>query len=190
MRTRIRIAFLLVKFILIKIGNAPILIVQTIIDKLYTIVSSLSKRAKIIIGLSVFLVFFASYTVFLLAAAYQLPTPTRLISSPNPLTTQIYDRNGNLLYNLYEERNRTLVNLSDIPKDFIQATLTIEDRNFYHHIGIDPVAIVRALYHNSRNETLEGASTITQQLIKNSLLNPEKTYARKFKEIVLSLWTA
>ncbi|MDP3758614.1 MAG: transglycosylase domain-containing protein, partial [Candidatus Daviesbacteria bacterium] len=67
-------------------------------------------------------------------------------------------------------------------------TIAIEDQNFYRHIGIDPVAIFRALDHNLRNNTQEGASTITQQLIKNSLLTPEKSYVRKIKEVILALW--
>ncbi|MBI2329901.1 transglycosylase domain-containing protein [Candidatus Daviesbacteria bacterium] len=195
---------LLVKIILIKIGSIPLLLLWTILDKLYTIVGSLSKRrthkagrpkkfrlskrSKIAIALSAFLLFFFSYTVFLLTAAYQLPTPTKLISAPKPLNTQIFDRNNTLLYNLYEDRNRSLVNLSELPLIFIQATLASEDRNFYKHIGIDPIAILRAFNHNLKNESLEGASTLTQQLVKNSLLTPEKTYARKFREIILALW--
>ncbi|MDO8576750.1 MAG: PBP1A family penicillin-binding protein [Candidatus Daviesbacteria bacterium] len=149
----------------------------------------LSKKSKIILGICTFLTFLFSYTFFLLTAAYQLPTPTRLISPDQPLTTEFYDRNGNLLYRLYEGNNRTLVKLPEVPKSLIQATIAVEDQNFYHHIGIDPIAIFRALEHNIRNNTQEGASTITQQLIKNSLLTPEQTYTRKLREIILALWT-
>jgi len=148
----------------------------------------LPGKYKIALGVGIFLIFVFSYTIFLLTAAYQLPSPTRLISPNQPVTTEFYDRNGTLLYRLYEGKNRTLVNLSDIPKVLTQATIATEDRNFYHHIGIDPTAIARALYHNFQTGGQEGASTITQQLIKNSLLNPEKTYGRKLREIILALW--
>ncbi|MBI2196810.1 transglycosylase domain-containing protein [Candidatus Daviesbacteria bacterium] len=148
----------------------------------------LSGKYKIALGAGIFLVFVFSYTVFLLTAAYQLPSPTRLISPNQPVTTEFYDRNGELLYRLYAGNNRSLVKLSEVPKSLIEATIATEDQNFYRHIGIDPVAIARALEHNFRNNTQEGASTITQQLIKNSLLTPEKSYIRKFKEIILALW--
>ncbi len=149
----------------------------------------LSGRTKIILGLGIFLIFIFSYTVFILTAAYQLPTPDRLISSQEPLTSEFYDRDGKLLYRFYEGRNRTLVKLSEIPKTLIQATIAIEDKNFFLHIGVDPSAIIRALYQNLAKGNQEGASTITQQLVKNSLLTPERTYTRKLREIILALWT-
>ncbi|MBU1000887.1 PBP1A family penicillin-binding protein [Patescibacteria group bacterium] len=147
-----------------------------------------SRRSKIVVALSSFSIFLFIYTVFILTAAYELPTPTRLINSSKSLTSEFYDRNGKLLYRLYEGQNRTLVKLEQIPKHLIQATIAIEDQNFYQHPGIDPVAIVRAFYHNLKTDNLEGASTITQQLIKNSLLTPEKSYIRKTKEIILAIW--
>lgn len=149
----------------------------------------ISKRTKIVVGVPGFAILLFAYTIFILTAAYQLPTPTKLIASKEPLTTEFYDRNGILLYRLYEDRNRTLVALSDIPKYLVQATIAIEDQNFYRHPGIDLVAILRAIYHNAQSPNTEGASTITQQLIKNSLLSPERTYTRKIKEILLALWT-
>ncbi len=214
----INIALFLVKFLLIKIGNAPIILFESsrvisvaIFNGLkrlprhslrsFLAMTSrpkhrgrpkefhLSKKSKIILGISVFSIFLFAYTSFILTAAYQLPTPTRLTSYQRPLTTEIYDRNGELLYRLYEDRNRSLVKLADIPPALIQATLAVEDKNFYHHIGIDPLAMLRALYHNFKNESMEGASTITQQLIKNTLLTPAKTYTRKLREVILSLWT-
>lgn len=129
------------------------------------------------------------YTYLILTAAYQLPTPTRLTSQEQPLTTEFYDRNGQLLYRLYEGRNRILVTLDELPPYVAQATIAIEDKNFYSHPGIDPLAVARAIQHNLTSNRLEGGSTITQQLIKNSLLSSEKTYQRKIKEIVLALWT-
>ncbi len=199
----LNIAFLLVKIFLIKIGRAPLQLFLRILHFTFYILHSgrrrrpvgrpkkfrLSTRYKIILSLSASVVFLIFYTTFILTAAYQLPTPAKLITAPQPLTTEIYDRNNKLLYRLYEDKNRMLFNLADAPKYLIQATLAAEDRNFYQHIGIDPPAIIRAFYHNLRQENLEGASTITQQLIKNSLLTPEKTYTRKLREIILALWT-
>jgi len=147
-----------------------------------------SRRSKIVITLSIFLIFLFAYTTFILTAAYQLPTPTRLSYPNEPLTTEFYDRNGSLLYRLYQGQNRTLVKFSEVPTHLIQATVAIEDQNFYHHPGIDPLAMMRALYHNIKNNSHEGASTITQQLIKNSLLTPEQTYVRKLREMILALW--
>lgn len=149
----------------------------------------LSKKLKIALaGTSAFM-FLLIYSILLLTAAYQLPTPTRLISPDEPLTTEIYDRNNTLLYRIYDGKNRTLVKLNQIPRYLIEATIAIEDQNFYRHYGIDHVAILRALYHNIRYGTQEGASTLTQQLIKNSLLTPEKSYLRKIREIALAIWT-
>ncbi|MBI2599666.1 penicillin-binding protein [Candidatus Daviesbacteria bacterium] len=129
------------------------------------------------------------YTWMVLLAAYQIPSPSRISTSDKALTTEVFDRNGRLLFRFYEGRNRSLVTLHELPRYVVQATIAAEDKNFYSHIGIDPVAIVRALIANIKNQTMEGASTITQQLIKNTLLTPEKTYTRKIKEIFLALWT-
>ena len=148
----------------------------------------ISRRTKIAIALTIILLMLFSYTSFILTTAYQLPSPDRLVSSNQPLTTEFFDRNGTLLYRLYEGRNRTLVKLGDLPPSLIEATIAIEDQNFYHHPGFDLLAISRAAYHNITEGRQEGASTITQQLIKNSLLTSEKTISRKIKEIILAFW--
>lgn len=153
-----------------------------------------SKKTKIAFVAALMLFILYLYTAFIFTAAYQLPSPKRLVSQDQALTTEFFDRNGKLLYRMYEGRNRTLVTLNELPPYLIQATISAEDRNFYKHPGIDPLAIMRAIRSNLRKEptldpaNLEGASTITQQLIKNSLLTPEKTYSRKIKEIILALW--
>lgn len=149
---------------------------------------AVSTKIKIALAgiFAVFLLYL--YTSFIFTAAYELPSPTRLVSTDKALTTEFFDRNGKLLYRLYEGRNRTMVPLSELPPYLIQATIAVEDKNFYSHPGVDPVAIIRAIISNFRDRQLEGGSTITQQLIKNSLLTPEKTYLRKIKEVILSLW--
>lgn len=146
------------------------------------------KTTKIAFVSFLIIIMIFLYTSFILNAAYQLPSPERLISPNQPLTTEFYDREGRLLYRLYEGRNRSLVKLSELPEYLIDATISIEDKNFYKHGGIDVEAIIRAAVHNFKNSQQEGGSTITQQLIKNSLLTPEKTYTRKIKEAILSLW--
>ncbi|MBI2600988.1 PBP1A family penicillin-binding protein [Candidatus Daviesbacteria bacterium] len=154
----------------------------------YFIKKKVPKRVKVGFALFILLAILVSYTSFILTAAYQLPSPNRLTAQERPLTTEIFDRNGNLLYRLYEGRNRTLVKFDEIPDHLKKATIAIEDKNFYHHFGVDPAAIIRAFYHNQKKGTQEGASTLTQQLIKNSLLSPEKTYVRKVKEVILAVW--
>ncbi|NIT03878.1 hypothetical protein GTO10_03015, partial [Candidatus Saccharibacteria bacterium] len=117
-----------------------------------------------------------------------LPHPQRLITRDQIVTTKIYDRHGELLYKIYHSQNRTLVPLSDIPLTLVQATVAIEDAEFYRHYGFSPKGIVRASLANLFSEKLYGGSTITQQLVKNALLTPEKTLQRKTKEIILALW--
>lgn len=152
------------------------------------------KKTKIAVAAGLILLVVYIYTSFIFTAAYQLPSPERLTQSDKGLTTEFFDRNGILLYRLYEGRNRILVKLEEIPQFLIQATIAVEDRNFYKHPGIDPLAIARAIRSNLKKQVeddgthLEGASTITQQLIKNTLLTPEKTYSRKIKEMILALW--
>ncbi len=125
-----------------------------------------------------------------------LPSVSILKSTTPSLTTKIYDRNGTLLYEIYKDENRSLISLSDLPPYLLDATLAAEDKNFYHHFGIDPLGILRAAYNNfincklkSGGCTVQGGSTITQQLIKNTLLSSEKTLTRKLKELVLAIET-
>jgi 1A family penicillin-binding protein len=118
----------------------------------------------------------------------ELPSPKTLSFEQAPLTTKIYDRNGILLYQIYATQNRTLVPLSSIPKQLQNATIAIEDKNFYRNNGVDILAIVRAIVANLSGKPLQGGSTITQQLIKSTLLTPEVSINRKIKEIILAFW--
>lgn len=118
-----------------------------------------------------------------------LPTPTKLYQYEMPQTTQILDREGRFLFNIYTDQDRVILPLSKIPKHFQQATIAIEDKDFYRHPGFNPVGgILRAAKATIFKKRLEGGSTITQQLIKNTLLTPERTLRRKMKEIILSVW--
>ncbi len=123
--------------------------------------------------------------------AADLPTAHDLASAPVPLSTYIYDRSGeHLLYTLEDER-RELITLGAVPLRMRQATIAIEDKTFYSNPGIDVSGIVRALTTNLRSGGIaQGASTITQQLIKTRLLGDEPTLARKIKEAMLALEVA
>lgn len=119
----------------------------------------------------------------------ELPDPENLSISYIPKTTKIYDRNNVLLYEIYANQNRTVVQLEDIPQDLKQATVAIEDQDFYVHPGFDLRGIIRAFVSNISTDYLQGGSTITQQLIKSAFLTPEPTIKRKVKEVVLALWS-
>jgi 1A family penicillin-binding protein len=106
-------------------------------------------------------------------------------------STKIYDRSGEvLLYDLHQDVQRTNVSFENISRHIKNATIAIEDDEFYNHPGIDISAIARAAFSNLQSGDLlggQGGSTITQQVIKNALLEPEKRLTRKIKEAILSL---
>ena len=117
-----------------------------------------------------------------------LPAPSSLTTKPVPQTTHIRDRNGTELYKIYASQNRTLIKLTDIPLSLRQAVIAIEDTQFYNHSGFSARGILRAISRNIKSDgALEGGSTITQQLVKTSLLSPEQTLRRKLRELILSL---
>ncbi|MBU0619202.1 PBP1A family penicillin-binding protein [Patescibacteria group bacterium] len=118
-----------------------------------------------------------------------LPNPKTLVTQEQILTTKIYDRHGQLLYRIYHDENRTLVQLSELPAYFIQATLAAEDADFYQHNGFSLKGIFRSLKNLLLKQSVQGGSTITQQLVKNALLSSEQTMQRKLKELVLSIMT-
>ncbi|MFA6322186.1 MAG: PBP1A family penicillin-binding protein [Candidatus Buchananbacteria bacterium] len=127
-------------------------------------------------------------SIILLAwAATSLPNPDRIIDRSIALSTKIYDRTGDhLLYDIHGTQKRTFVKLDEIPKALKDATLTAEDRNFYQHGGISITGIIRSFVKNIFTGSKVGGSTLTQQLVKNAILSPEKTYTRKIKEVILS----
>jgi 1A family penicillin-binding protein len=133
------------------------------------------------------LLFLVSIFSFLFTIFYRLPNPNQLITRDQMITTKIYDRHGQLLYKIYRNQNRTLVDLKDIPIYLIQATIAIEDAEFYNHHGLSFKGILRSAWQNLKGNKLYGGSTITQQLVKNALLTPQRTWQRKIKEIILSL---
>mgnify|MGYP000945398485 FL=1 len=105
-----------------------------------------------------------------------------------PASSQIYDIHGNEIANIHAAENRRPVGINEIPKDLQNAFIAVEDNRFYDHIGIDPRAIMRAVWANIRGRTVtEGGSTITQQLAKNAYLTQDQTLKRKIQEAFLAL---
>ena len=115
-----------------------------------------------------------------------LPTPDKIVRQTG-FSTQIMDRNGQVLYDVYANQNRSPEKLEDIPLYLRQATVSIEDKNFYTHAGFDPMGFVRGLSRFFTRGRAQGGSTLTQQLIKNALLSNDRTVIRKVKEFILAI---
>ncbi|TSC80315.1 MAG: 1A family penicillin-binding protein [Parcubacteria group bacterium Gr01-1014_29] len=138
--------------------------------------------------------FFGALAVTALVSIFLLITP---IPDPNTLrerevveSTKIFDRTGKtLLFEIYNEEKRTVIPFEEIPRSVKNATVAIEDSNFYNHPGISVFSIIRAFINDLMRGHLlvQGGSTITQQLVKNTLLTREKTITRKLKEAILAL---
>ena len=120
-------------------------------------------------------------------ARQDLPSPSSMQTIAPPVKTLVFDVNGKLVHEFYKE-NRSLVPLKQIPKVMIDAILSIEDRRFYTHWGIDPIRLVGAIVQDViARRPEQGASTITQQLARNLFLTHEKTLQRKVKEAILAI---
>lgn len=140
-------------------------------------------KSKIIWSIALLVSFIVFLYFFILK---DLPSTTKISSNNYPQSTNIFDRNGNLLYSFYNNKNQTYVPLANIPDNLQKATIATEDKDFYKHGAIDPRGIIRAFYYTVFKGSTQGGSTITQQLVKNSLLTPDRTIVRKLKEIMLS----
>ena len=109
----------------------------------------------------------------------------KLVEYKPPLTTRIYDRNGEKVANIFSGEHRYYATIDEIPPRLIEALLAIEDTIFFEHPGVNFDAIFRAIIKDIKAGALvEGASTITQQLVKNTLLTREKKFSRKIKEVI------
>ena len=150
--------------------------------KFPTITIKIKPRVLLAVSFLTFL-----FSIFYFLILKELPSPSSLKSRQLDVSTRIYDRNGVLLYKIYKDQNRTLIHLADIPIHVRLATLAAEDAEFYSHPGFSIKGIFRSLVRNIKVGELSGGSTITQQLVKNALLTPEKTLRRKIKEIILAM---
>lgn len=131
---------------------------------------------------------FAAATVHALLKEVRrdLPKASQLAHFEPSQTTKIYASNGKLIATLYRE-NRTWMPLKKISPWMPKAALAIEDTNFYHHRGVDPKGIMRALWAQYSKRDKQGASTITMQLARNIFLNADQTAQRKLKETLLAI---
>jgi len=121
--------------------------------------------------------------------ALTLPSPTDLGSRSTFMSTKVYDRHGTLLYEIFDPKagRRTMVPIEQIPLHLRMAAIATEDQSFYSNSGVDPKGILRAMWQNIRGRSIvSGASTITQQLVKNVYLDPEVSISRKLKEAFLA----
>ncbi len=123
------------------------------------------------------------------ASTLQLPDFKSLGERKIPSSTKIYDRTGKiLLYDIHQNIRRTVIPYQDMGTNILNATVAIEDSDFYKHYGIRISSIIRAtIWAELTGRRIQGGSTITQQLIKNTLLTPRRTLTRKIKEWILSI---
>lgn len=128
-------------------------------------------------------------SIYLIVAFKKLPPLDQFSSRLVNQSTKIYDRKGEvLLYEIHGDEKRTIVPFDAVPEQLKQATLAMEDVNFYNEPAFNWRGIIRALIINLKEGKIsQGGSTITQQLVKNVFLTPEKTFVRKFKELFLAI---
>ena len=145
----------------------------------------IAKRIFFSILLLGFLSPFLVLGYFLLAYNYDISS---LIDYKPSTTTRIYDKNGDKIANLFSKKHRYYASFEEIPPRAVEALVAIEDTTFFEHHGINIDAIFRAAIKVLRaGRAVEGASTITQQLVKNMLLTTEKKLSRKIKEAIYAL---
>lgn len=128
--------------------------------------------------------------IFIITAVWifwGLPLPTNLGDDHFAVSTKIFDRNGKLIYEIYGNQRRSPIKLPDLPDYVKKATISIEDKEFYTHKGFSITGIGRSIEKIIFERRLQGGSTITQQLVKNSLLTSERTVKRKIREFLLAL---
>ena len=150
------------------------------------------RLIKILVGVFsfLFIAFLSAGTVIAFwIATLKIPDAGSLNDLKVAQSTKIYDRTGKIiLWDIHSDIQRTLVPMAEISRHIKNATIAIEDSSFYQHGGIDVFGVLRATLVNLKSGRLsQGGSTISQQLVKNMLLTAEKTFARKIKEIVLTL---
>lgn len=133
------------------------------------------------------LIFWGGVLAISLYLFWGIPFFSWAISDSLPVSTKIFDRNGDLIYEIYTNQKRTPIDIQEIPEYLKWATISIEDKNFYKHGGIDLLGIIRGLSKTITQGRAEGGSTLTQQLVKNSLLSNERTIRRKAQELVLTM---
>ena len=146
------------------------------------------KKRSILFITATFFVLFCSIGAIWLSSI-ELPDFKSFEERKIARSTKIYDRTGEiLLYDVHQDFRRTVIPYEQMGENVKNATIAIEDSSFYEHNGIRPTSIIRAVIANIFSGNFsQGGSTITQQVIKNTLLTTEKTITRKFKEWILAI---
>lgn len=142
-----------------------------------------SKKTRLAIIYTILLAVIA----FLIWVFWGIPLPNKLLESQVPVSTKLYDRNGKLIYEIYADKRSSPVNIDELPDYVVNATIAIEDKDFYKHMGFSITGITRAAYNTVFKQKLQGGSTLTQQLVKNALLTPERTIKRKIRELAITV---
>jgi len=200
--------FALIKFLLLGIGSIIFFILKKLVSLCfifiqktvalilwlillpYRIFMALFSREFrfFLLGFTICIIIIFFYQAYIFVIA--LPSPKNIGKVNFAQSSHLYDRNGKLLYEIYRDENRTPVKLNELPLYVKEASIAIEDKDFFKHNGVSlSSGILRALKETLTTKSLQGGSTITQQLVKSALLTPERTVTRKIKEIILALWT-
>src|SRR5256886_1432534 len=139
----------------------------------------IATGALMVLGAGAALAFFAG----------DLPSPQDLAKDPLPQSTKVYDRTGTELLYQFSEENREVVSYQDIPQVLIDATVSAEDKTFWTNPGVDIVGTIRAVVSDvtGRSTGQGGASTITQQLVKQRIVGNEVSIKRKIREAILAV---
>jgi 1A family penicillin-binding protein len=158
-----------------------------LLAKLFRLLRTKAFRKLIVLFIS--LCFITGGMVAIWIGTMQIPDLSAFESRKVTQSTKIFDRTGEiLLYDIHEDAKRTVVPYEEISRHIKNATVAIEDAEFYEHFGIKPKSILRAVFANFTSGSFgQGGSTITQQVIKNSVLTKDKTITRKLKEWVLAI---
>ena len=116
----------------------------------------------------------------------ELPSPEKVVRRDG-YSSKLYDRNGNVLYDIYDQGKRDPVLFEKIPDYLKQATIAVEDKDFYKHKGFDPLTPLRIIKNFFYFGKVTGGSTLTQQLTRTVLLTTDRSIDRKIKELILSI---
>jgi len=142
-----------------------------------------------VVAIFTFLLFLLSVNLgFVLSKAASALPNVKVLSEWHPYeTTRIYDKNSTLIANIHGDEDRVVVPLKDISPNIQRAVMAIEDNRFYQHNGVDMRGTLRAASANIRGDDVQGGSTLTQQLVKNLFLTPERALTRKIAEALLAM---
>lgn len=145
------------------------------------------NKRDIAIALTAVVVFFSTIPIITYIYFTKDLMSKESIMNKNDTGVTLFDSHGRPFFTFYQAKNKAFVPITQIPLYAQQAVIISEDREFYQHPGFSIRGIIRSIFINVRNiDIVAGGSTITQQLVKNALLSPQKSFLRKFQEIVLA----